>query len=65
MNEVKQLLADQKSFLEEHLLLWISQFADQIQSSKTHYFYPQMAVLTKHFLKTDVDILDELNDLLE
>lgn len=65
IDEVKQLLADQKSFLAEHLLLWISQFADQIQGAKTHYFYPQVALLTKRFLHTDADIIDELNSLFK
>jgi TorA maturation chaperone TorD len=65
IEEVKRLLADQKSFLDEHLLVWIDQFADQIQNSKTHYFYPQIAVLTKQLVGIDADVIDELVSLLE
>lgn len=65
IEEVKELLADQKSFLDEHLLVWIDQFADQIQNSKTHYFYPQMAVLTKQLVRVDADVIEQLVSLLE
>lgn len=62
--DAKQLLHDQKTFLDEHLLVWIGGFARDIQNSKTHYFYPQMAALTKQFLHTDHQVLDELLSLL-
>lgn len=58
--ELKKVLEDQKKFLEEHLLLWIDDFAKDIQNSKTHYFYPLMADLTKHVLKIDKEIVEEL-----
>ncbi len=60
---IKRLLADQKAFLEEHLLLWIGDFAKDIQASKTHLFYPQIAALTERFLEADKLILDELISL--
>lgn len=63
--KVKKLLVDQRSFLDKHLLVWIGEFAGQIQNSQTHYFYPQMAVLAKHLVKTDADVLDELVLLFE
>lgn len=62
--EIKNLLSDQKAFLEEHLLVWIGDFAKEIQRSKTHYFYPQIAVLIHEFLKIDKDIVDEVMYLL-
>jgi len=65
IEEVKKLLADQKSFLEEHLLTWVGQFAEQIQNSKTHYFYPQIAEMTHQFLQIDAEIINELFSLLE
>lgn len=65
IEEVKRLLADQKSFLDEHLLVWIDQFADQIQNSRTHYFYPQIALLTKQLIRIDADVIDKLVNLLE
>ena len=64
IEEVKQLLSDQKAFLEDHLLVWIGDFATQIQSSKTHFLYPQMAALTEQVLKIDTAALDELSSLL-
>ncbi|MGE4273092.1 MAG: molecular chaperone [Desulfitobacterium sp.] len=58
--EFKRVLEDQKAFLQEHLLMWIGDFAVDIQKSKTHYFYPVMADLTKNVLKIDAELLDEL-----
>lgn len=63
INNIKKLLDDQKAFLEEHLLDWIGDFAKDIQESKTHHFYPQMAILTEQFLQTDNLVLDELLSL--
>ncbi|MGE4272479.1 MAG: molecular chaperone [Desulfitobacterium sp.] len=64
IDDVKRLLADQKAFLEEHLLVWIGDFAKDIQESKTHHFYPHLAALTEQFLQTDNLVLDELLSLL-
>lgn len=64
IEEVKRVLSDHKTFLEEHPLVWISDFAEQIQASKTHYLYPQMAALTEQVLKIDAAALDELIVLL-
>ncbi len=63
--KVKKLLVDQRSFLDKHLLVWIGEFAGQIQNSQTHHFYPQMAVLAKHLAKLDADVIDELVLLFE
>lgn len=63
-DEVRKLLLDQKAFLEEHLLLWLGDFAEQIQQSKTHYFYPQMADLTEKVLKIDAFVLEEIISLI-
>ncbi len=64
IEEVKRVLSDQKAFLEEHLLIWIGSFAEQIQLSKTHFFYPQMALLTEQVLKMDAAALEELIPLI-
>lgn len=64
MLEVKNLLTDQKAFLAEHLLVWIGDFAELIQESRTHYIYPQIAVLVHEFVKIDKEIIDELMNLL-
>lgn len=60
MDEMKKVLIDQKQFLDEHLLSWTKEFSEQIQNSKTHYFYPQTAKLMDQILRTDSVILDEL-----
>lgn len=62
--EVKKVLSDQKAFLEEHLLLWIGDFAQQIQSSKTHHLYPPTASLTVQILKIDAAAIEEIISLL-
>lgn len=61
----EKVLSDQKVFLEEHLLNWVGDFANQIQSSKTHYFYPQMASLALWILRNDYAVLKELLSLNE
>jgi len=57
---LRKTLSDQKAFLENHLLVWIGDFAEQIQNSKKRYFYPHMASLTKHIVHADHAALDEL-----
>lgn len=64
MDEMKKVLLDQKHFLDEHLLNWTRDFSEQIQNSKTHYFYPYTAKLMDLILKTDSVILDELISLM-
>ncbi len=58
--EAIKLLEDQKSFLIQHLLVWIGQFAADMQKSESQYFYPLMALLTEEVLKMDVDVVDEI-----
>ena len=58
--ELRKILSDAKTFLENHLLVWIGDFVCQIQTSKTHHFYPKIASLTKHILHADHAALDEL-----
>lgn len=58
--EVKKILTSQKKFLKEHLLLWIKDFAQAIQNSKTHYFYPPVASLTEKILFSDDAVLQDV-----
>ncbi|MBP1759719.1 MAG: cytoplasmic chaperone TorD family protein [Firmicutes bacterium] len=62
--EIKKLLLDQKAFLDEHLLVWIGDFAKQIQQGKTQYFYPQIAELMEQVLIIDAAVLDEILSLM-
>lgn len=64
IDKVKKLLIDQKSFLAKHLLVWVDEFVVQIQTSKTHYLYPQTAALTAQVLKIDSALIDELLSLI-
>ncbi|NLJ72000.1 MAG: molecular chaperone TorD family protein [Syntrophomonadaceae bacterium] len=58
--KVISLLEDQKKFLIEHLLVWISDFAADMQKSKSHYFYPAVALLTEKVIIIDEKVLDEI-----
>ncbi len=58
--KVIRLLKDQKIFLTEHLLMWINEFAADIQKSKLNYFYPAVALLTGRVLEIDSEVLNEI-----
>lgn len=62
--EVSRLLSSQKEFLEEHLLVWIKDFSREIQNATTHYFYPQLAVLTERIVQVDKAVIQEVMDSL-
>ena len=58
--QLQKILSSQKAFLENHLLVWIGDFAQEMQSATTHYLYPQMACLTKEFLHASHSAISEL-----
>ncbi|HHY27399.1 MAG TPA: molecular chaperone TorD family protein [Desulfitobacterium dehalogenans] len=58
--DTQKILSSQKEFLEEHLLVWIKDFSREIQNSKTHYFYPQLAALTEKILQMDKVVVQEI-----
>ena len=60
LEETKKVLLDQQRFLEEHLMVWIGEFAEKIQESNTHYLYPQMATLTELVLQLDEFVIGEI-----
>ncbi|MFA5536809.1 MAG: molecular chaperone TorD family protein [Bacillota bacterium] len=60
LEDTKKVLLDQQRFLKEHLMVWIGEFAEKIQESKTHYLYPQMAKLTEQALQLDEFVLEEV-----
>jgi TorA maturation chaperone TorD len=64
IEEVKKVLLDQQRFLQEHLLVWIGDFAQEIQKGKTQYLYPPMATLTETLLKLDNAVIEEILPLL-
>lgn len=65
LNQCWNILADQKKFETEHLLNWIFLYAEDIQTSKTRKFYPQLVKATADFIKYDNQIIDELMDNLK
>lgn len=58
-----QLLHDQKSFLEEHLLKWVPELSDKIVECAQTDFYRGMALILKGFLLLDLKALEELLDI--
>lgn len=55
-----ELLEEQKSFLKEHLLVWVPEFAEKIQESPTLYLYPNMAIMLKEFLEIQLEVIEEV-----
>jgi len=47
----------QKSFLEDHLMTWVPQFADRIIEYAENPFYPNLARATEMFLKENYEIV--------
>ena len=60
LSQLEKILSDQKAFLDDHLLVWIGDFAQDIQSARTQYFYPHMASLASHIAHADRAAVDEL-----
>jgi len=57
---LKQILTDQKLFLEEHLLRWVPSLCNDIINNAQTEFYQGMANLTRGFLTLDQKALHEL-----
>lgn len=56
------ILIDQKVFLEEHLLRWVPDFAEDMAKSAQTEFYVGMAKILQGFLEIDIKALAELLD---
>lgn len=61
--EFQQLLIDQKSFLENHLLKWIFSFSQAVIKNANTEFYQGMANLLQGYLTIDLKALDELLEI--
>lgn len=59
-SEVTEILTDQKSFLEEHLLAWVPQFVTDLEASTSHPLYRALASILKGFLETDRVVINEI-----
>lgn len=63
LDELMQLLNDQKLFLEEHLLKWAPLLAEKIVEHANTDYYRGMAKILKGFLSLDLLALNELLSL--
>jgi TorA maturation chaperone TorD len=59
----REVLGDQKDFLQEHLLKWVSDLTEKILASAKLDFYPGMAKILKGYLVVDLEALEELLDI--
>lgn len=55
-----KLLSDQIQFEKEHLLNWITRYAQDMQGSESNFFYPQLSIAAAEFIMYDQQILAEL-----
>lgn len=62
--ELREILLDQKDFLENHLLKWVSEFSSNISESANHSFYPGMGKILVGYLQLDLEAIDELLDIV-
>ncbi len=56
---VKESIALQKDFMNEHLMRWAPKFCDDLYESKQADFYKGIAKVTKGFLLLDSELIDE------
>lgn len=61
---LKQILTDQKLFLEDHLLRWVPSLCNDIINNAQTEFYQGMAKLTRGFLTLDQKALQELLEVV-
>ncbi len=59
----REVLGDQREFLQEHLLKWVSDLTDKIFASAKLDLYPGMAKILKGYLVLDFEALEELSDI--
>ncbi len=57
--EVKRLLVSQKSFLDEHLSLWIGDYVDDLVAVVPSSVYAATALLCKTFVSYDAQLIRE------
>ena len=59
-SEAERLFAEQRAFIDEHLLTWIERFASDAKVSAESGFYWHLAAFTEEFLKADSEALAEV-----
>ena len=58
-------LRKQKAFLETHLGMWVSEFANNVEANAQTKFYKDLARFTKLFVKKDLKSLSDNSILLQ
>jgi len=58
------LLKEQSTFLEEHLLKWVPRFVEDVLSSTKTPFYQGMAKVLQGFLEQDQNLIAELTEAI-
>lgn len=62
INDVIEILKDQKAFLEQHLLVWVPQFVSELEAATSHPLYREMASVLREFLQADLVVIDQILD---
>jgi len=60
IDDLLNILNDQKGFLEEHLLAWVSTYVADLQAGTTHPLYSGTADILNWFLKVDQAVVSEI-----
>lgn len=60
LNKTHEILKDQKTFLDEHLLAWAPLFVSHLENSTMHPLYLGLVSILKEFLKVDSAVIDEI-----
>ncbi len=67
VNMLKSTLADQISFSKDHILVWIDMFSNAVYEKAMQLnskLYSSTAVIMKHYIKYDVELMQEFFDEL-
>lgn len=60
LKEINYLLKEQQKFLNNHLLVFVSDFTNNVIENADTKFYVGMAKILNHFLQMDSEVLNEL-----
>jgi putative dimethyl sulfoxide reductase chaperone len=60
---LQEVLEDQKAFLQDHLLKWVTDLTVNIVESANLDFYPGVSKVLKGYLAFDLEALEELLDI--
>ena len=59
-----RILKDQRAFIRRHMLSWLPEYARDLGSSQTAYFYPQFGQAVSEFVRIDDEAASEIIDTL-